>query len=297
MTTVTSNDSPSYTVSLLPIKTEWLRATATGPLIGVDRDKNVIRGYIVAQEGPFKTEDRGEFDQQSLKTVVRLMNAKPGGLKSRFAHPTLSGDGLGTFLGRARNARLDGDRVRADLHLDPTSFDTPNGDLGGYVMRLADSDPDAFASSLVLKSDKRYRNDARGRRARDDEGKELPPLWRPTILHASDVVDGGEAVDGFLSADGLPDAVVRRGAELLDQQFAGQPREVVEARCMEWLSRYLELRFGPVQIEEISADRDPRLRRHRRRLEEIRRAATQTLDLYDFTDCDASVLTRRRPSS
>jgi hypothetical protein len=262
----------------LPLETEWLRATATGPLIGVDRDRNVIRGYVVAQEGVFKTEGRGEFDQQSLKTIVRLINAEPSGLKSRFAHPTLSDDGLGKFLGRARNARIDKDRVRADLHLDDSSFNTPSGDLGGYILKLAENDPDAFSSSLVLQTDKLYRTDRRGRRERDEDGNELPPLWRPTKLHTSDVVDEGDAVDGFLSADGLPDAVVRRGAELLDKQFAGQSREVVEARCLEWLRRYLDQRYGSgVRGQESGvrgqcpADRDPRLRRHRRWLAEIQR--------------------------
>lgn len=272
---------------LLP-ETDWLRAPARGPLIGIDRENDVIRGYVVAQEGRFKTEGRGQFDQQSLKTIVRLINRTPNGLKSRFTHPTLSEDGLGKFLGRARNARLEADRVRADLHLDPTSHDTPSGDLGGYVMDLAASDPDAFASSLVLKSDKIQVTDSRGRPKRDEQGNEIPPIWRPTVLHASDVVDEGDAVDGFLSADALPDGIIRQGAELLDRQFAGQSREVVEARCLKWLGRYLDWRYGEAAkstaegAEEYRGDgRDPGILRRRRRLrtlstDRIRSASRRT---------------------
>ena len=87
---------------------------------------------------------------------------------------------------------------------------------------------------------------------RDANGDELPPLWRPTKLHASDVVDTGDAVDDFMSAelgaldiDQLPDALVRRGSELLNKAFPGQTREVVEARLNAWLSKYLDLRYGP----------------------------------------------------
>lgn len=227
---------------------EWLRAAAKAPPIGVDRDKNIIHGYVVAQRGPFKSEGRGEFDDKGLATIVSLMAAKPAGIKSRFAHPSLSGDGIGSFLGRAKNPRLDDDRVRADLHLDPTAFDTPNGNLGKYVLDLAESDPDALSSSLVLKTDKVTRLDEKGRPMLDDDGNELPPLWYPTAVHASDIVDTGDAVDGLLSAgisiDGLSDAVVRRGVELLDQQFAGQGPEAIRARCHAWLERYLSMRFG-----------------------------------------------------
>lgn len=249
-------------MSKLKTETEWLRATAAGETIGVDRNESVIRGYIVAQEGPFSSEGRGEFDKPALRQIARLMRAAPNGLKSRFAHPSLSDNGIGKFLGRARNPRLDtisvreskGVRkddeitvVRADLHLDPSSRNTPSGDLGGYVMDLAESDPDAMSSSLVLQAKKEYRLDGKGRPELDDEGNELPPLWSPTHLHASDVVDTGAAVDGFLSAeviDGLPDAVVRRGAELLDRQFPDANREEIEARCQAWLARYLAYRFG-----------------------------------------------------
>jgi hypothetical protein len=226
-------------------------------MVGVDREANVIRGYIVAQEGTFKPDaDRGEFDKQSLRLIIKLMKEQPNGLKSRFAHPSLSNDGIGKFLGRAKKPRMaktaDGiAAVRADLHLDPTSLNpSPAGGtpLGEYVMDLAESDPGAFSSSLALQTEKETRLDKSGRPKLDDEGHELPPLWRPTVLHASDVVDEGAAVDSFLSAetiDGLPDAVVRQGAELLDRQFLDATREEISGRCSGWLKRYLDYRFGP----------------------------------------------------
>lgn len=253
-------DGASLKRNPLPESPEWHQALAKSDKIGVDREKNVIYGRVVAQEGPFKSQGRGEFDLQALRTIKKLMDGKPNGLKSRFQHPTMSDDGLGKFLGRDKNARMDtimkpmGDGtfkqlnvVRADLHLDPSSFTTPYGSLGSYVMDLAENDPEAFSSSLVLKTDEEYRLDKQGRRLTDEAGEPLPPLWRPKELHAVDVVDTGDAVDGFLSAQGidsLPDAAIRRGTELLDKQFPGASRESIKARCLSWLDKYLNLRFG-----------------------------------------------------
>lgn len=244
----------------LTAEPQWLRALTSGEIAGVDRENKVIRGYIVAQKGPFKTPGRGEFDDKSLDKIVELMNARlPLGVKSRFTHPSESDDGLGKFLGRARNARRDGDSVRADLHLSPVAFRSPSGNLGDYVMDLAESDPKAFGSSLVLQADRELRTEKDGTPAKGEDGEPLPPIWRPKAIHASDVVDDGDAVhDGFLSSsegvdfEALPDAVQRQGWAILDRVFAGAAREVVEARVLEYLLRYLNNRYrpqSPVSVE------------------------------------------------
>jgi hypothetical protein len=169
----------------------------------------------------------------------------------------MSNDGLGTFLGRARNARLDGDRIRADLHFDTSAFATPKGDLAGYVLRLAESDPDALSSSLVVDTEKTYQLDEKGNPKIDEEGNELPPVWLPTKIYASDIVDEGDAVDGLLSAgvevDRLRLSELWHGAEMLDRLFAGQSRDVVEARLLGFLERYLTRRYGPLPPKPESA--------------------------------------------
>ena len=140
--------------------------------------------------------------------------------------------------------------ARGDMHIDATALDTPpdgGKPLGLYVMDLAESDPDMFGTSLVLQVNQELRRDAKGNPLKDDAGNELPPLWIPTKLHASDVVDEGDATNAFLSADilaGLPDAIVRQGCELLDAQFSGQTRSVIQSRLSAFVDRYLNLRFG-----------------------------------------------------
>lgn len=247
--------------TVMPAQPHYLRATATGRAVKVDREAKVLRGYVVAQEGRFK-DDRGEFNAQSLSEIVRVGNAVRGGLRSHFTHADLSGDGLGKFLGRSKDFALsttsDGrgkvvKAVRGDLHFDKTAFDTPSGNLAGYVMDLAESDPDAISSSLVIVPRREQQVDERGRAKLDAEGEPLPPLWFPEQLKGSDIVGEGAAVDGLLSVDYVqelnPDDFVRLASRGLDKLFADQPREVVEARCREYLERYLNRRYPPVPVQ------------------------------------------------
>jgi hypothetical protein len=244
------------TASRLEPESEWLRATVgwEKPL-GVDRESHVIRGLVAAELGSFKSEGRGQFDSESLDKIVELANAHPAGLKWRYTHPGLSSDGLGSVLGRGKNWRRDGTKVRYDGHLNPTAMKPrPGGGgtpLGTYIEDLAESDAGLFGSSLVLTTEKIYRRDENGNPVKDAAGKEIPPVWRPKQLRAIDAVDEGDAVHGdALSVDGLADENVRQAAAALDAQFSDCDRAAVEARATAFLSRYLNLRFGDADPEE-----------------------------------------------
>lgn len=250
-------------VRSIPAEPKYLRAESelqiqSIPSTGVDRKNAVLRGYVVAMEGPLKSR-RGEFDELSLNQMAEVINAKQKGLKSRFTHPSLSHDGLGSFLGRAKDARVEtvtdheGKEklgLRADLHFDKTALDTPpkgGKALGLYVMDLAESDPDALSSSVVIPYEgleESHRINEDGTPMKDESGRPLPPLWRISKLHASDIVDSGDAVDGLLS-ENLPDSAVRMGCDLLDRVFGGQTLDVTRSRALGWLRKYLQLRFGP----------------------------------------------------
>lgn len=79
--------------------------------------------------------------------------AEPTGLKARFAHPGLSADGIGTFLGRFHNVRIEGDNVVGDLHFAESARSGPDGDLVEYVTRLVSEDPRACGTSIVFMPD------------------------------------------------------------------------------------------------------------------------------------------------
>jgi hypothetical protein len=121
---------------------------------GGDFGAGLINGVAIATRGEAEGHDFW-LDNSFLDSIVASINSAPNGigLKSRFAHPSLSGDGLGTLLGRVKNARPDGDVARADLHLAASAHETPDGDLASYVMNLAEEDPAAFGMSIVFDHD------------------------------------------------------------------------------------------------------------------------------------------------
>ncbi len=161
---------------------------STGARCGVDWEAAILRGYVVAELGPFKS-GRGEFDRQSLAGIVQMMRAaEPHGVRSRYGHPQRVTDDVNLFLGWSRNARLDGDLARADLH-----FDRMDG-LAKRVLDLAERAPWAIGSSLDASFDDVRRVDAGGRPLRDSCGELLPAIWRPRRIYASDIVNRGDAV-------------------------------------------------------------------------------------------------------
>lgn len=268
--------------SPMPDDSRYLKAPTKSNVFKVDRENGVLKGYVVAQMGPFKTPGRGEFNQKGLDLIVKLGNKSPKGLRSRFSHPSMSSDALGKFLGRSRDFFMSTTfsqklnkkvpAVRADLHFSKTALGEPVGGgkpQGAYVMDLAEEDPDAISSSLVLAVDEEYRTNKDGTPEKGEDGEPLPPLWFPTELFASDIVDEGDAVDGLLSAPELAEAlsvgltpelkkllrfdrVQRLGCQLLDGMFPKAGKEEIERRCRNWLGEYLSLRFPPAEAPKIS---------------------------------------------
>lgn len=173
---------------------------------GIDREyedekfKGVIRGFAVMTKGNVKDMREWEIDDDTLEGIEAAGNKPKMGLKSRFGHPNMSSTALGTFLGRAKNFYRDDDIVRADLYLSKTAYKTPDGDLASYVLDLAEKDPDAFGTSVVLGEwDLEYRIDKKGVRQKDKNGKELPPMLRVGSLLAVDAVDDPAANDGMFN--------------------------------------------------------------------------------------------------
>lgn len=163
---------------------------------GGDHQAGLIRGYSVITRG--EALGHGHWiDGTFLNQVADAINAAPDGIKARFAHPSLSADGLGSYLGRTKNAVVDGDTVRADLHLSPTAHQAPDGNLAEYVMDLAEVDPSAFGASIVFSRHKKQETqfaldncDSEGNFVTPDEAnhKNLRHV-RLGALRASDVVD------------------------------------------------------------------------------------------------------------
>lgn len=177
----------------------------------VDREAGVIYGASAMQA----VEALGhglDIDETTLAAVAELGNGRERGVKVRFTHPGMCDDGMGKLLGRMSNFEVREDRVIGDIHLSDSAANSPSGDLRGYVLDLAEEEPDLFGMSVVVAGDAVWQL---------DNGAEVPdegqrpnnathdlPLLRPTKLAAVDIVDEPAANrDGLFSEHGGLEAV------------------------------------------------------------------------------------------
>ena len=167
-------------------------------------------------------------DATTLKQVEEYGNAAKNGVKSRYTHPGMSSDGLGKLLGRLRNFRTEGDKTVADLHFAKSSRKTPDGDLGDYVMTLAEEDPAALGMSIVFDMQQVWvTTDGEEVPVSDDEEDNdqqyttTMPLARVKALMACDVVDEPAA-----NRDGLFSSALWASNQDAEQAF-GQLDEVL----------------------------------------------------------------------
>lgn len=241
--------------------------------VRVSRNNEVIEGFAVVTKG-VTHDERGEFDDSALDKIVELGNQLKMGIKSRFGHPNMSSTALGTFLGRVKNFRREGSIVRADLHIDQTAHKTPDGDLAGYVMELAESDSDAFGSSMVIHWDEEYRQEKDGSLTKDEKGNVLPPLIRVKKLMSVDIVDDPAANNGLF---GMPffSGSVKPSAEMtvfLDR-FLSEPEAV--DRVVAFLERY---RTNKDEFQNILKTQEVRTMFENLTLEQLKK---ERADIFD----------------
>lgn len=185
---------------------------------GGDLGQGIIRGAAIVTRG--EALGHGEWiDGQFVAKVGERIKSAKRGVKMRFTHPSLSGDGLGTFLGRAKNSVTDSDKSVADIHFSKASHNTPDGDLAAYVMDLAEEDPEAFGVSIAYEPDwdaeDRFAADHKDEdgnfHSPDKDNANNYPHARLSRLRAADVVDDPAA---------NPDGLFRRGHEIAEEADA-----------------------------------------------------------------------------
>lgn len=226
-------------------KKKWLRANVVRGLsviegqVSVDREKNVIYGFAVMTKGNVKDSREWEIDETTLQQVAAAGNAVKNGVKSRFGHPNMSNEALGTYVGRAKNFRVEGDKVIADLHVSDTAFSAPGGDLATYVLDMAENEPDMFGTSIVMDDftlEQRLNPDHTP--MKDDEGEDLPCVLRVNTICACDVVDEPAANDGMFATQFFSKSV-KLSAEMTE--FLDKLMEDPDAKntINAFLSRYM----------------------------------------------------------
>lgn len=215
---------------------------------------NQILGAVVMQAGALNDDRPWHIDTETLRQVAEFGNRRKAGLKARFTHPNVSDDGMGKYLGRWENFRVDedGQRVRADLTVSPRADESPVGEIGSYVLGLAEDEPDMFGVSIVA--------DIADEMHEADEDSELfnketnTTAFRISDLYAADVVDEPAATRGGLfDTNGLPDlpAMVTR---VLDTHFSdATPDELLE-RFQGFLRKYFNDQSLAFEVKDMSEE-------------------------------------------
>jgi hypothetical protein len=218
----------------------------------VDRKANIVFGANLMQVGDLNNGDARPWtvDAESLSQAQIMMSKGNNGAKARFTHPNMSSDGMGSYLGRWKNVRVDGGTLRGDLHLADAAFKSPQGDLGTYVMDLAESDPEAFGVSLATRLD--YAS------LEEFDKKKTGGKWpmRFSDIRAGDIVDEPAATRGGMFDLTTPDLrnLPAQATVLLSTYFGDAEPEVVRGRINSFLDRYLSNR-EPVMADEIPVEK------------------------------------------
>lgn len=232
-------------------------ATTSGGTQRVDRSAKVIFGASLMQEGDLNDERQWTVDSGTLANALELMSRSNSGAKARFTHPNMSADGMGSYLGRWKNPRIDGNTLRADLHFADSAFKTPNGDLASYVMDMAEESPEDFGISLATKVNHAEMEKLKlEKHAENAEWKGRVPM-RFRAIHAADVVDEPAATRGGLFSLSEIDNrnLPAQATALLDAYFSDAEPEVVTARINGFLATYFKSKG--LQMPEQKAAPEP----------------------------------------
>ena len=232
----------------------------------------IIRGVSAIQTG--EALGHGLWcDKTLIQQTADAVNATKKGVKARFTHPSLSSDGLGSFLGRVTNASVVGDKCVADIHFSKSSHKTPSGDLASYVMQLADDDPSSFGCSIVFEPDTVAEDEFSNVNSSDVHGHSFfqspdgdnvnnLPHARLLTLRAIDCVDEPAANSGGLF--GRSQEIAKEADELLSYSLGlsdTQPQllslSVDSERVKQFLNRFLQNNNLTIsRINEDTMDRE-----------------------------------------
>ena len=254
-------------------RTEATRETPTR----VDRKARVIFGANLMQLGDINDSRPFSVDLKTLQQAQELASRFSNGLKARYTHPNMSSDGMGSYLGRWKNLRVEGDKLRGDLHIADAAFTSPQGDLATYVMDLAESDPEAFGVSLATQL-----NGADLQQWERSSSDDKPERWpmRFGQIRAGDIVDDPAATRGGLfSMDADLRHLPAQATALLSTYFGDAPESAVRARINAFLDRYFANQETPTVSTDTAAPEAAEAP-----AEEIELATTEELQAEDTAE-------------
>lgn len=137
-----------------------------------EMEANDFGGVSILEIGEAKGHDLF-VDKLSLEKAMDIMKQAPNGVKVKMNH----GSGLDAVVGFARNARIEGNKLVADLKL------LKNSQHYGLIKEMADEAPDQFGISLAFVNESESIN-----------GKDF---IRPQSIASADLVSSPAATNGL----------------------------------------------------------------------------------------------------
>ena len=137
-----------------------------------EMEANDFGGVSILEIGEAKGHDLF-VDKLSLENAMDIMKQAPNGVKVKMNH----GSGLDAVVGFARNARIEGNKLVADLKL------LKNSQHYGLIKEMADEAPDQFGISLAFVNESESIN-----------GKDY---IRPQSIASADLVSSPAATNGL----------------------------------------------------------------------------------------------------
>jgi hypothetical protein len=175
---------------------------------------------------PEDDEDWGDYQDIILRVVtpfsfiqqLKKLSApfEVAGMQVRFGHPNECNPALGSFAGRAKNFRIRGEQIIADITLSDVAENSPGKQgLKSYILGMALENPDAMMMSIVFTPGNSYFINADGQEEDWDgsngQGRYMLSLpeedriiyERVSAWHFTDFVDqGANTLDMFRGTSG-----------------------------------------------------------------------------------------------
>lgn len=183
-------------------------------------EPNGLRDCIVCSLGEVK-DGRCIISSDTLSDIISVGNASSRGIKSRFHHPGMCTDALGTLVGRFTNFRLNNSDCIADFTFYEVAKKSPQfGDLVDYITSAAREVPDRFGLSIAG-NEKTFI-------FMDNDKPDMPPILRVKGLDGIDFVDSPAATDRLFSLD-LPDYGIRFLESIIESNFKDKSIEEIKS--------------------------------------------------------------------
>ncbi|GAB2553062.1 hypothetical protein [Rufibacter soli] len=194
----------------------------------VDKENRTITNVILCQVGPAKGHGV-HLEQEFIEDGIAYAQKhwEKVGMKSRFGHPAMSNDALGSEVGRFRNFRVEGDKMVADLQVfNAANLSPTHPGMGDWLLAMAQEDPSAIMCSIVFTPSYYYQKSESGEKVKvweyDKDGnyasanQKLPVYVAMGEFNQTDIVDEGAATDRLFSADVNSEKFAVKATEFLD---------------------------------------------------------------------------------